>query len=130
MTRLRSLVLEILTGAKEPVKAYDLLEIVRQKGLRLTPSTVYRILDFLEGHGLIHRVNSLAAYVACAEGAAECHALIVVCAGCQKTTEIFDRELYRSIFQRLAELGLAWSGGSVEIQGLCPECADSASQKA
>jgi Fur family zinc uptake transcriptional regulator len=124
LTRLRSLVLDILVAAGEPIKAYDILEIVRQKGQRLTPSTIYRILEFLERHDLVHRVNSLSAYVACrAESETECYPFIVVCSNCQKTTEINDQELYKSIFRRLDDMGLGFSPGSVEIQGLCPQCA-------
>jgi Fur family zinc uptake transcriptional regulator len=123
MTKLRRLILEVLVQAGEPVKAYDILELVRQRGLRLTPSTVYRVLDFLENQNLIHRVNSLNAFVACAEGQAQCHNFIVVCSSCLKTTEVCDQELYQSIFRRLGDLGLALKGGRVEIQGLCPRCA-------
>jgi Fur family zinc uptake transcriptional regulator len=122
LTRLRRLILEILVAAKEPVKAYDLLEITRQKGLRLTPSTVYRILDFLEERGLIHRVNSLASYLACAKGADQCPSFIVVCSNCQKTLEITDLDVYRSLGERLNDLGLEFSVGGVEIRGLCRQC--------
>jgi Fur family zinc uptake transcriptional regulator len=124
MTRLRRLVLQTLTQAGEPVKAYDLLEILRSQGERLTPSTIYRILDFLESQSLIHRVNSLAAYLACANGQTNAHQpLLVVCAGCQKTTEVHDPELRNSIARRLETLGLSLTATSVEIRGLCPQCA-------
>jgi Fur family zinc uptake transcriptional regulator len=118
------LVLELLVQAKEPIKAYDLLEIIQRKGgPRLTPSTIYRILEYLENQGLIHRVNSLAAYVACDQGLADCHSFLVVCPLCFKTTEINDAKLYHSIFDRLSDLGLAESLGGAEIRGVCPQCA-------
>ncbi|MDR1395066.1 MAG: transcriptional repressor, partial [Deltaproteobacteria bacterium] len=102
LTRLRQLVLECLTEAAEPIKAYDLLEMLRRKGTRMTPSSAYRILDFLETSGLIHRVNALNAYLACNAGPSQAHQpLIVVCSGCQKTVELNDQKLCQSIFQRL-----------------------------
>ncbi|MDR1577199.1 MAG: transcriptional repressor [Deltaproteobacteria bacterium] len=123
MTKLRRLILDILLQAQEPVKAYDLLERAREKGHRLTASTIYRILDYLEASGLIHRVSSLNAFLACVEGRQAHHPLIVVCPQCQKTQEVNDEILSKSIFQRLNALGLNISTGSVEIRGLCPQCA-------
>ncbi|MDR1086242.1 MAG: transcriptional repressor [Deltaproteobacteria bacterium] len=125
-TRLRRLVLEILVQAAGPVKAYDLLEKLRDRSQRLTPSTVYRILDYLENHGLIHRVDALNAYLACTGQPHSHHPLIVVCSGCQKTREINDQDLYQSIFRKLEALGLTLTSGSIEIKGVCDRCAQEA----
>ncbi|MDR1607609.1 MAG: transcriptional repressor [Deltaproteobacteria bacterium] len=126
LTRLRRLILDILLGAQEPVKAYDILELARERGQRLTASSVYRVLEYLEAQGLIHRVNALNAYMACLEGPQKHNPLIVICSRCQKTQEIFDETLANSIFQRLSSLGLGLSAASVEIRGLCPQCAPEA----
>jgi Fur family zinc uptake transcriptional regulator len=121
MTKLRRLILDILLQAQEPVKAYDLLERAREKGHRLTASTIYRILDYLEASGLTHRVSSLNVFLARAEGGQAHQPLIVVCPQCQKTQEVSDEILPKSIFQRLNALGQNISIGSVAIRGLCPQ---------
>jgi Fur family zinc uptake transcriptional regulator len=124
LTHLRRLVLEALITAPGPVKAYDLIDTLRAKGQRLTPASVYRILEFFLHNGLVHRVNALNAFVACTDGSLTAHnPLIVVCPGCQTTTEINDEGLYESIFSRLDALGFEIKDGTVEVRGVCSKCA-------
>ena len=54
----------ILTAARNPLSAYDVLDKMRSKGA-VTPPTVYRSFDKLIEKGLAHRLESLNAYVAC-----------------------------------------------------------------
>jgi Fur family zinc uptake transcriptional regulator len=126
LTQLRRLVLEALITAPGPVKAYDLIETLRARGHRLTPATVYRILEFFLQNGLVHRVNALNAFVACSDAClpARHTPLIVVCPDCQTTMEINDEGLYASIFNRLEDLGLEIKGGTVEVRGICRKCSD------
>ncbi|MDR1314140.1 MAG: transcriptional repressor [Deltaproteobacteria bacterium] len=124
LTQLRRLVLETLITATGPVKAYDLIDTLRERGHRLTPATVYRILEFFLQNGLVHRVNALNAFVACQDSHLAAHnPLIVVCPGCQTTTEINDEGLYTSIFNRLGALGFELKDGTVEVRGVCRKCA-------
>jgi Fur family zinc uptake transcriptional regulator len=129
-THLRRLVLETLIKAQGPLKAYDLLEILRDHGHRLTPSTIYRILDFFLQGGLVHRVNALNAFVACRGESLEHHGpLILVCPECQTTKEINDSDLNEMIFSRLADLGYSITAGSIEMRAVCPDCSKSQPQK-
>lgn len=126
LTQLRRLVLETLLTAPGPVKAYDLIETLRSKGHRLTPATVYRILEFFLQNGLVHRINALNAFVACTDSHSSSHTpLIVFCPGCQTTMEINDEGLYTSIFNRLGALGFEIKDGTgtVEVRGVCSKCA-------
>jgi Fur family zinc uptake transcriptional regulator len=54
MTTARSRVLELLLSAGEPMKAYDLIARFGTDGVPAKPPTVYRSLEFLERHGLVH----------------------------------------------------------------------------
>ncbi|MDR2612674.1 MAG: transcriptional repressor [Deltaproteobacteria bacterium] len=124
LTQLRRLVLETLLTATGPVKAYDLIDTLRAKGHKLTPATVYRILEFFLQNGLVHRVNALNAFVACSDSHLPAHnPLILVCPGCQTTTEINDEGLYTTIFNRLGALGFEIKDGTVEVRGVCRKCA-------
>ncbi|MDR3153107.1 MAG: transcriptional repressor [Deltaproteobacteria bacterium] len=123
LTHLRRLVLEALMTATGPVKAYDLMDSLRAKGHRLTPATVYRILEFLLHNGLVHRVNAINAFVACSDRHRSAHnPVIVVCPGCQTTLEINDEGLYTSIFNRLGALGFDIKDGAIEVRGVCRKC--------
>ena len=67
LTPIRRKVLEALYATHKPLGAYDLAEILGPKGRRLAPITVYRALDFLMEQGLVHRLASQNAYIACPE---------------------------------------------------------------
>ncbi|MDR1659210.1 MAG: transcriptional repressor [Desulfovibrio sp.] len=122
LTGLRRAILEILTSADFPIKAYDIIEHMRDKGKRVTPATIYRTLAFLLQNGLVHRVNSLNAYVPCTAKHSNHVLLMFICSECQKTTEIDDQTLYNSMQARLKELGMSLQDSCIEIQGICKEC--------
>ncbi|MFT9257852.1 MAG: transcriptional repressor [Acetobacter sp.] len=65
MTPQRRDVLGLILRASTPVGAYDLLEQLKHASGRPAPPTVYRALDFLLEHGLIHRIERLSAFVPC-----------------------------------------------------------------
>ena len=72
LTRVRRTVLEFLLNAGMPVKAYDILDALRLSAPKaLTPASIYRALDYLLQEGLVHKVGTLNAYVACAEACPE-----------------------------------------------------------
>lgn len=122
LTDLRRMVLELILAEKTPVKAYDLIDRMREKGERITPASIYRTLDFLIENGLIHRVNTLNAYIPCTEEHEDHNVLMFICSGCHKTEEIDDHVLYDTIETRLGTLGMSLKHGCIEIQGTCPKC--------
>ncbi|MDR1489256.1 MAG: transcriptional repressor [Desulfovibrio sp.] len=122
LTRLRRGILELLLSADGPVKAYDLIERMRDKGERLTPATIYRTLDFLLRYGMAHRINSLNAFVPCT-GSHDEHALLMfVCSECRRVEELEDPVLYESMRARFDELGMSLRDNCIEIQGRCRKC--------
>jgi Fur family zinc uptake transcriptional regulator len=123
LTKLRHAILELLLTAGRPIKAYDIIEQMREKGERLTPATVYRIMDFLLQYGLVHRVNSLNAFVSCTGNHAAKHtALMFVCSECKQTEELEDQHLYEAMRAKLGALGLSLSDNCIEVQGTCRSC--------
>lgn len=124
MTRNQKLVFETLERAEGPLSAYSILDALRGEGLRAPPQ-VYRALEKLLETGLVHRLESLNAFVACAHPHACAHSLtaFAICETCGAVTEFADEVVE-------ARLG-AWAGGkgfrprhtTVEIKGLCAACA-------
>ena len=49
----------------QPIGAYALLDEIKLEHKSAAPPTVYRALDFLMEHGLVHRIQSLNAFVGC-----------------------------------------------------------------
>ena len=58
LTPVRRTVLELILRAEEPAKAYVLLAKLEHEHGGLAPPTVYRALDFLLAHRLIHKVET------------------------------------------------------------------------
>jgi Fur family transcriptional regulator, zinc uptake regulator len=66
-TELRRHVLELILEAEGPSTAYQLLERLQETRKRAAPPTIYRTLDFLIEHLLIHKVERLNAFIPCSE---------------------------------------------------------------
>ena len=122
LTKLRRRVLELIWESHAPVGAYDLLRRLGQERGAAAPPTVYRALDFLLEHGLIHRIESLNAFVGCAVPV-EAHAgQFLICRQCGTAAEMHDPRVIRAINRGAAELGFAVERRTVEVRGLCPGC--------
>src|SRR6188472_2050822 len=65
LTPIRRDVLAALLASHQPLGAYEIMERVAHSGPRPAPITVYRALDFLRENGLVHRIESRNAFVAC-----------------------------------------------------------------
>ncbi|SDF37454.1 Fur family transcriptional regulator [Desulfovibrio legallii] len=133
LTLLRRQVLTVLEEAGEPVKAYAIMDALRQTAARpIPPASVYRALDFLQQHGLAHKVETLNAFVACTRACAGpgTPVFMLVCDCCRQSREVRNPDLYGAIDAALHEEGFALHGGSIEIRGRCAACADAAPQDA
>ena len=65
LTPVRQRVLEIIWQSHRPLGAYAILEVLAKEGHSPAPPTVYRALEFLLTHGLVHRLSSLNAFIGC-----------------------------------------------------------------
>ncbi len=65
LTPMRRQVLEALLASHKPLGAYEIIERAARTENRPAPITIYRALDFLRDNGLVHRIESRNAFVAC-----------------------------------------------------------------
>lgn len=124
LTPARRRVLEIVWAGHGPVKAYDILEVLNREGGRTAPPTVYRALEFLLEARLVHRLDSLNAFVGCRHAPADHEAQMLVCRRCGAVAEIRDTELRRTLERSTGRHGFLMDAQTVEILGLCPRCQD------
>ncbi len=131
LTPLRRRVLELIwrshaPGSHAPVRAYDLLARLSYKKRPAAPPTVYRALAFLLAQGLIHRIESLNAYVGCMnpEGHPEgAHGgQFLICGDCGAAAEVHDPRVDAAVARRARELGFAVRRKTIEVEGVCPPC--------
>ena len=123
LTRNQSLVFNALTRAPGPLSAYSLLDQLRDKGLR-APLQVYRALDKLVAFGMVHRLESLNAFVACRHPDCETHENIAftICEDCGDVSEIADPGLEKRLHKLADDADFALSASTVELRGRCGAC--------
>lgn len=122
LTPVRRRVLELVWGSHRPRGAYDILQDLAGEGKRAAPLTVYRALDFLVAHGLVHRLESLNAFVGCIDPGARHASQFLVCRGCGTATELSDPQVAHAIEASASAAGFRIERPVVEVRGLCPRC--------
>ena len=122
LTPVRRRVLGLILASDQPTGAYALLaELQRGRG-KLGPPTVYRALEFLLAHKLIHKVETSSAFIACSDIEHPHESQFMICDDCGATEELRDDDIVRSL-RRLGEgRGFAVERQVIEARGLCPAC--------
>jgi len=123
LTPIRRRVLEIVWRGHRPMGAYGILEALSGKDGAAAPPTVYRALDFLIAQGLVHRLESLNAYVGSAQPEAGHVSQFLICTGCGEVTELGDGNIAVSAKKRAAAAGFTVDRLTIELAGRCPNCA-------
>ncbi len=121
-TAQRQKVLEIIWHSHKPILAYDILKILRQEKSNAEPPTVYRALDFLLNNHLIHKIESLNAYIGCDYSGEHHISQFLICINCKQITEMEDDEVARLITKKSSDHGLEAKHQTVEVMGLCQNC--------
>ena len=121
-TAIRRRVLELVWASHEPVKAYDVLDILRNERSGAAPPTVYRALEFLLEEGLVHKIESLNAYVGCGEPGHLDSGQFLICSSCGEVAELDDPELVKLIAEKAKQIGFSIKDQIVEILGCCSQC--------
>jgi Fur family transcriptional regulator, zinc uptake regulator len=123
LTRNQTLVLRVLEKSAAPLTAYLILDQLRQKGIK-APLQVYRALEKLVEQGLVHRVESINAFMACRHHDSETHGetVFMICDACGTVEECSDTKT-ASVLRKLARMAdFALARSSVELRGKCGKC--------
>ena len=123
LTPVRRRTLQILLEAHRAMGAYDVLERLAAEGFGHQPPVAYRALEFLEEHGLAHRIRRLNAFTACMHPG-EIHApAFLICRVCNVVAEAPGVAVGLALGQAAKKLGFTVERTTVEALGLCPACA-------
>ena len=126
LTEQRRRVLELVWQGHAAVKAYDVVDRLGHQAGPAKPPTVYRALDFLIEHGLVHRLESLNAYVGCPQPEASHSGRFLICDGCGDVAEFESPAIQAAIAAQAGGIGFAVRDETVEVRGLCQRCRDAA----
>ncbi len=123
----RAQVLGIVVEAGSPLTAYEVLAELGKQVKNPKPPTVYRALEFLQDAGLVHRIESLNAYVAChgdhRHDRDHHHSnQFLICDDCGNVQEIEMGQMGKTIGEKASAAGFKTDHWSAEIHGTCKDC--------
>ncbi len=123
LTPTRREVLSVIWQSHKPLGAYAITEEINHRAERkVLPPTVYRAIDFLLQLGLIHRIDSLNAYIGCAFPEATHSDMFLICRQCGSVAECCDEKIDDAISQTTQQARFTPESRSLEILGLCSGC--------
>lgn len=123
LTPQRKTVLRLLCEADKPLSAYELLDRLRGSVRNPAPPTVYRALDFLLEQGLVHKLETLHAYIGCAHPDHPHASQFLICDDCGGVSEVEDPAVARSLNAAGKAAGFRTKRPVVELLGTCADCA-------
>jgi Fur family zinc uptake transcriptional regulator len=122
LTDQRKTVLRLLCVSDKPLSAYELLERMRGVVKNPSPPTVYRALDFLLEQGLVHKLESLHAYVGCTHPDHPHASQFLICDDCGEVAEVEDASLAESLKEMGEAIGFRTKRPIIEVMGTCAQC--------
>ena len=121
-TAIRRKVFELIWKSHNPIKAYDILDILQEENAASRPTTVYRSIDFLIENGLIHKINRHSAYVGCSHPLKHNDCYFLICSSCGDITECCDSKIAEIIIGSSSKLNFKTKNVTLEIEGICQVC--------
>ena len=122
LTPVRHKVLELIWESHKAVKAYELLDRLKPLQQAAKPATIYRALDFLIEQGLIHRVESLNAFVGCRCSGHQHDQLLLICKHCHEVEERSASDVMSALSLEFRQAGFMVYSKAIEVHGICAKC--------
>ena len=125
LNKKQSLVMNLLSQAKGPLSAYQILHDLNDHGFR-GPTQVYRVLDKLLELGMVHRIESMNSFVACRQE--KCHGknkeinLFTICKICGCVQELLSNGLKNIVKSRSKDNNFLLKSSVLELNGVCSKC--------
>jgi Fur family transcriptional regulator, zinc uptake regulator len=121
--RNQQLVFDVLSQARKPLSAYDLLNLLRDAGLR-SPLQVYRALERLIANGAVHKIESTSTFAVCSHEncGTHGHAIFAICTRCGETLELHDPQIDQLLRDLSSRHRFSTHSTVVELSGLCQAC--------
>jgi Fur family zinc uptake transcriptional regulator len=127
LTPIRRRVLEALLESHQPLGAYELIDRLAEHGARPAPITIYRALDFLREQGLVHRIESRNAFIACVHNHESGDPVVfLICEKCGAVGEAASATVADTIRQASRAAGFTPKTPVIEIYGICAHCKEAA----
>jgi len=121
LTKNEALVWDTLISGDEPLKAYEILDNLKEKGVR-APMTVYRALDGLEQKGHIHKLEGINSFVLCNHNGPHSIQAFLICDDCASAEEIEVETVESNLAPVFRRSGFKMATARLEVRGQCSNC--------
>jgi Fur family zinc uptake transcriptional regulator len=122
LTAIRRRILELICSSHKAIGAYELLDLFREEDSKAKPVTIYRALDFLMDVGLVHKIESLNAFIGCLQAETKHQSIILICDNCKNAFELDATSVYQTIFAMSKKIQFSPTSLTIELHGLCFSC--------
>ncbi len=124
LTKARLTLIFMFSDTTSPLSAREVREKLKEKGVVVNKTTVYRELKFLNNQGIIKPVQIKRSVVAY-ESTLLPHHHHLVCKDCGKVSEVSSANIEKSIdklTKQVKEQGFVINSHNLEFFGVCPSC--------
>jgi Fur family zinc uptake transcriptional regulator len=123
-TEMRRAVYAHLLAQTQPITAYQILaDLAKKLQKDIKPASIYRSLDALCGLGLLIKIETINAYLACRHHDHQPHQhVFLICDQCGHIDEITDITIGRQLLKTAAQKGFKASRQVIELRGDCLAC--------
>ncbi len=122
LTSIRRRILELICSSHKAVGAYELLDLFREQDAKAKPVTIYRALDFLMDAGLVHKIESINAFIGCLQAETKHQSIILICDHCKNAFELDATSIYQTISTMSTNIQFTPASLTIELHGLCFSC--------
>jgi len=128
LTEKRRRILVGLLKSEKAKSAYELIGYMQKEfGESLSPTTVYRILDFLASENLVHKLRLANKYLACSHiNCDHAHEVpqFLICDECSSVKEMeIKTALINTLSCNVEDAGYILKSPQLELYCLCQDCA-------
>ncbi len=123
LTPTRLIVIETLGKYKKPKSAYDLQKKINALGNKLNISTIYRVIDFWENLGLIHKIKSINKFILCMQPSDKHIHMLSLCNKCENVFESCSKAMGLNFEKSVSHNNMSIDfNSSIEISVVCRAC--------
>ena len=120
---MRAAIFDASSGQEKPASAYDIADMVSaQRGKRVAPNSVYRILDLFVANNIVRRVESANAFIANSHPGCLHDCIFLICDSCGQTTHIDNDRIAGDVRAAASASGFAPARPVIEVRGKCSDC--------
>lgn len=120
----RQSILEVLEEAEEPMSAETLYLTLRERGVSISLSTVYRALDVLENKNLVVKTDITDNNRSLYEIKRDEHRHHLVCIKCRRVIPVVECPFPEYVGELEEKFGFCITGHRLEIFGYCQSCSE------